>query len=1474
MNRQRRIQRGNNWLGRMLDAAQRRFRRARPGSVLVMVVALLVMLALIGTAAMSTARIDRISSVQHVANTEIDMLAESVKQMVIGQLVNDLFITGSPNTTDSAALDPDSPTNLRDAILGSRLPERLWVPTANLSLPANQQTIDQPTTPDPIWRSISYPVMQTGNPFRYDPPNEDSSSSPKYALPLIKPVMQPTFTDVNGEKMPALVALNLDGTPMSRPPGVATPEFLAADADGDGIADAILFKLPVSPIGGITYYGAVRVLDNNSAINLNTAWDPNNEGTTVRNASGTNIPINVAGMFPGSTGLTNDQLNFIIDRVDFQRFHAQRLFGTWKKFGLIPPPQAPGNAMPPAALAAMLTAPQPMGQVGQAAVPRTDFSWLTAGDVLHHELGRRLDNPWYWDNNATSWFGNGVRPFGIDAAMAMAYRFTLVNSASSDSLVETVLRQSIVNNYGAGTSGGNYQPYTFQLGDMPKTINSAPWRWFIQNFDYPPYSVPPAPPTALPNYTPNVRALLTSLNPIRHDAVRHTQLFGNATLPNDPFHFPTKANINTASFEELFQNFYDVMTDTGNSTPFDDDAGYQLSKRDPYAGMKFRQGGNFDNIREQHPARMFRSVVRGIGPAASHQTLLVDSANNPDAMHPYQVLQMRAAIAALNAKSLREADFPGVKVPHQKITLQPVALPGGGTSLQFKTVHLYGIKRQPFITEVYLNNNPEDQPRSAAATDPPPDPAVQRRNHRGFAAIELHNPYDVPLDLLGWTIKVIDRKNDITMPNAAAPGLRPIILGNNTTNTGPLGTQVPLAVQAAATPFTFGGAGNSGPTVIPAHGFMIIWNYNGNTQNAADFDTAQYLPSGIPTPGAGTTVVYLKTLHNIIGKEVVLMRPSDEPPLATDPPGPNVKAPVDSFDSTSMLKYEYAPGQPQLSVNAWHYVRANDPASGTQTATRVTPGRAWNFVYPGRYDASDVDIKSHQGTAAETWNPDPSMDNETWSTTPPTPPIKLGQSDDLNGRELSQRPSFSVGGTGAPPPPPVTSSFAIQIANSNPEQQLFTGAQPAFPFKGFARAGDIMQVPFIGSYTIEEDTPDTLTIPGVNIPVYYEINALPMDAAFAEDTDVFDDVDTTTGFQVEEIGRFVPLLEELKARRAAGTVQSVQGTDTIKDSTRQEKDKYWNTYDLVVTSSNPSANPKQQTRTVIDYQQSAGTLKVDVPFTVAPASGDSYVLRYYRYGFATKLFDYFTTINCPADDYLPNADPALYSPAPEPIKNADPTRSVNRTGLTPPSGQPVTQTEDNIGVEGLINVNTASWKVLASLPLVMTPDGTAVDQGRTEQLAKRIVYFRDVDDGLGIPPVTGPIPAHPHGPLRSVFELNILDQFADAEGRIIFSVNSSEDSGVAYGDFSPLTDPTNASSAKDNVRVDFEEKYMNLTRLSNLLTTRSDSFTAYIQVQGWRDAGTTNAKLVAQRRLAFIVDRSRVTAVKKTPAVYNVPTAN
>src|SRR4029453_2655031 len=48
--------------------------------------------------------------------------------------------------------------------------------------------------------------------------------------------------------------------------------FFAADADGDGVADAGLVKLPIGRIDGVTYYVALRIIDNNSAVNVNTAF--------------------------------------------------------------------------------------------------------------------------------------------------------------------------------------------------------------------------------------------------------------------------------------------------------------------------------------------------------------------------------------------------------------------------------------------------------------------------------------------------------------------------------------------------------------------------------------------------------------------------------------------------------------------------------------------------------------------------------------------------------------------------------------------------------------------------------------------------------------------------------------------------------------------------------------------------------------------------------------------------------------------------------------------------------------------------------------------------------------------------------------------------------------------------------------------------------------------------------------------------
>ncbi len=73
----------------------------------------------------------------------------------------------------------------------------------------------------------------------------------------------------------------------------------------------------------------------------------------------------------------------------------------------------------------------------------------------------------------------------------------------------------------------------------------------------------------------------------------------------------------------------------------------------------------------------------------------------------------------------------------------------------------------------------------------------------------------------------------------------------------------------------------------------------------------------------------------------------------------------------------------------------------------------------------------------------------------------------------------------------------------------------------------------------------------------------------------------------------------------------------------------------------------------------------------------------------------------------------------------------------------------------------------------------------------------------------------------------------------------------AFPRFTPLTVPS-------NIPEDYQWDCLTLTRISNLITTRSDTFTVYIVLQGWQNVGTGNAQPMVTRRFAYIVDRSQI----------------
>src|SRR4051812_47269619 len=82
------------------SSSPRRRRPALPrrsGSVIIMVVALLVLMALIGTAYIATTRNDRVSSAQNGANTQADLLVQGVVAQVATELAGTLFDQDASN---------------------------------------------------------------------------------------------------------------------------------------------------------------------------------------------------------------------------------------------------------------------------------------------------------------------------------------------------------------------------------------------------------------------------------------------------------------------------------------------------------------------------------------------------------------------------------------------------------------------------------------------------------------------------------------------------------------------------------------------------------------------------------------------------------------------------------------------------------------------------------------------------------------------------------------------------------------------------------------------------------------------------------------------------------------------------------------------------------------------------------------------------------------------------------------------------------------------------------------------------------------------------------------------------------------------------------------------------------------------------------------------------------------------------------
>jgi hypothetical protein len=107
--------------------------------------------------------------------------------------------------------------------------------------------------------------------------------------------------------------------------------------------------------------------------------------------------------------------------------------------------------------------------------------------------------------------------------------------------------------------------------------------------------------------------------------------------------------------------------------------------------------------------------------------------------------------------------------------------------------------------------------------------------------------------------------------------------------------------------------------------------------------------------------------------------------------------------------------------------------------------------------------------------------------------------------------------------------------------------------------------------------------------------------------------------------------------------------------------------------------------------------------------------------------------------------------------------------------------------------------------------------------------------------------------------------------------NAGDPTFFKWGNYAPgpafVTAPGTFTDPKVNNKPanDWTPQTLMVRRISNLVTLRSDSFTAYIIVQGWRNAGTNVPELVIQKRLAVTIDRSQLGTAGGTPTTYTIP---
>jgi len=1446
----------NSPLAKMLNAAQRRFNRARSGSVLILVVALLVLMALIGTAFMTMAQSDRGSSAQHNFNTEADLLLAGAVNIAKGTIVSDLYAAGSYR--------PQSQGAIYQATTGVGNDRQASVAQYSTTVAVNTGTAwlaDRLPSTDALagqianvingngayWRFVTAPLLGA----QYETPlwqagggmyGRDATAPGPYAI-LPAPLQgtncnirwAPTSVPLNGLQYPALQALYPDGTLYGSP-------ILAADTDGDGIADAHFVKM--ATIDGITYYAAFRIVDNGAAFNVNTAWQADNYG--VSNPVGDLFPTNINLMSWltnfSTTGGTADNINNLITN----RFNVTNTNTTF--------PASPFQDYNNLTL-------------------RSDFVFAGGGwyDALWMQLGRRLDNPGLLTSNPSVSFQTLSATEGIN----LAERFCLrdPSSASYPSFLESQIPNSM------GITSPNGPPSSA----VPYAVND-PMDWYNQNFAF----LPPI--SGSPNPLP-LRSILTARNPVTHfvsnpfnilpTSTASGSLFGdvlkiitpagpnnsastrayvfigapgagpysltnlNLSMPAFRWFYvpmpwstaPTKISAQTGTWGQLMTAYWAVMSDRTTATGVP-------------AGTETRQF--YSPLRNPYEQDFGTAgVSRPVPTAAKGSTTLAYQTFLP----PSEVIKLRAAIAAVNAIDMRDPDY---NVTSERLLLNATV----NNISQLVEATVYGNEAQPYITRIYAENDNATAGSTGGGTGAGPGGGAggagggaggpAKPNPQGYVAVELYNPYPFDIALTSWNLGILQGR----------------VAGAKTTPTYPDMKLVGITGMSAV-----GLTAQTNLNVtVKAGQYLVLENYP-STGGVGGPKDATYRPS-IFTPTATANYCFVSNLSEVMqdpanptgqpGGELILLRPRKANKTgagALTCPGLVSNAeynennlydlvPADSFDFTNAV----------LAAQG-----SNGPFTGYYYCRPSGASNAWKFVYPGRWDPAYSPLRQEGAKPGPTW------------TTP-------GQTDTVMSGIVQQ---FGTPGV----PTYATNNFPPIQLNNTGFAGPFSSAvgMQQYPFGGYTRNLDVLEAPFIGSYRLRRvngiAANGTLTL--TNDPSWLlEMNPVTLDSQQADDYDTGNALGSDDQF--ENIGRFCPI---------DGADTLAVNVDDFAPAPRPPAiptNSLWRYHWAFKLPNYVTAESPQDEQFPLIDGSFPSVSGVPPQGLVHNTSGNTPAPQSYgQVTSAPSASSIFTSVNLnPSATYtnLPIqfltggtkgqiSTISTISPIP-PVNSNMWALTLNAALQSVPAqgdqfvilGPP----EETASLNGLVNVNTAPWPVLAGVPMVLSGGtDTGLPTSGFQQnvnIAKSIVYYRDINDSSLVTP---PNPPHGHGPFKTLLELNKVP--------IYFTFPPTQPATYTFRD--ALVTPgscqkTSVGSAQGNYTAtggtntivgDFQGTFLMANRVSNLLSTHSDSFTAYIEIQGWQNAETTSPVLKVSRRAAIIIDRSTVTPVSQSLGITTVP---